>query len=132
VQRRAPGADGRHGRRGAGQRGRGDVGALVDEQVHAVGVPVQRRQVERRHAAAGRPVHELAAAVAAGACQQQARALDVAARRRQVQRRPAAQAVHLGHLFGQPPYVYKSNHHQLCCDHTNQPNKLLQIAAIKG
>lgn len=99
VQRRAPGADGRHGRRGAGQRARGDVGALVHQQVHAVGVPVQRRQVQRRHAAAaaGRPVHELAPA-GARAREQQARAPDVAARRRHVQRRPAAQAVRLGHV----------------------------------
>nr|ACL54261.1 unknown [Zea mays] len=97
VQRRAPGADGRHGGRRAGQRRRGDVGALVHQQVHAVRVPVQRRQVQRRHAAAGRPVHELVPA-GAGAGQQQAHARGVASRCRQVQRRLAAQAVHLGHV----------------------------------
>lgn len=60
VQRRAPGADGPHGRRRAGERLRGEVGVLVDEQVHAVHVAVQRGEVQRRQPAARRLVHEAA------------------------------------------------------------------------
>jgi hypothetical protein len=123
VQRGAPGADGAHGRRGAGERLRGEVRVVVDQQVHAVRVPVQRGQVQRRQPAARRLVHEAAANGRMSAArrvasidwfdrtrrrcspvagddgrQQQPDAPDVASGRRGVQRRPAAHAVHLRHL----------------------------------
>jgi len=52
VQRGAAGADGPHRRRDAGEGLRGEVGVLVDEQVRALDVAVQRGEVQRRDAAA--------------------------------------------------------------------------------
>ena len=114
MQRGAAGADGPHRRRDAGEGLRGEVGVLVDEQVRALDVAVQRGEVQRRDAAAGRPVHE-PAAVAGGRGQQQPGALDVPAGRCQVQRRPAAEAVHLRHL--QPSRTQQSfrSHQRSAC-----------------
>lgn len=72
-----------------GSHGRAEVCVLVDE-VHAIGVPVRRRQMESCHAATACAVHKPVTVAGRG---QQPGALD----RRQVQL-PAAEAVHLGHL----------------------------------